>query len=118
MSWQPVSYWALRCDGAEPSGQCPQLLYSDPDALVVPVHWNRFGDVVYGPTLFSGGKQAELDAGWISQHGWTLAGERVLCPTHARELEQETAAAVDAVLEHHVEAEIDRLPLAFEEGTA
>lgn len=106
MSWQPVSYWTLRCDGDRPHGQCRELLYSDPDSLVVPLAWDRRGDVESVPTLFSGGNQQELSEQWMREHGWLTVGGRILCPEHVAALEKEAEAAIDG------------LPFEFEEDNA
>lgn len=102
MSWQPISYWALRCDGETTRGQCDQLLYSDPDAMVVPVAWTQHGDVHYAPTLFTAGCQRDLSEQWMREHGWLKTDSRILCPDHI------------AALEKQAEAEINGLP--FEQG--
>ncbi len=97
MSWQPVSYWTIRCDGRIPHGQCQQRLYPDPDAMVVAHAWDRYGDVESVPILFSGGSQQELSEQWMHKHGWLKTDARMLCPDHVAALERDAEAEINGL---------------------
>lgn len=98
MSWQPVSYWALRCDGDVPNGQCGELLYSDSYSAVSALAWNKHAEVVHAPTLFTSGcTQRDLLERWLSAQGWLKTDSRVLCPDHVQALEKQAEAAVDGL---------------------
>ncbi len=102
MSWQPVSYWALRCDGEVSHGrQCTAVVYDDPNCHLAPVGWTGDGNPEQLPTMYTS-KPYMPHPGWLQQLGWLHTGNRVLCPDHVQ------------ALEFMAEAEMTGLP--FEQG--
>lgn len=97
MSWQPISFWTLRCDGDTTHGQCDQLLYAEPDALVVPHAWNRQGAAHEQPVLFTGGTHRQIHERWIAEHGWLKTDARLLCPKHVAALEKQAQADLEGL---------------------
>lgn len=91
MSFEPVTRWALRCDGEVPSGQCPTLEHwtpedADEDEPVVALRLK--------PGL------TESDHVWLrrGREGWTLLPDgTVLCPQHMAAREQMVAAALEGL---------------------
>lgn len=107
MSFEPITRWVLRCDGATTRGQCPEQLWwtdhegpddhddedededfdgDDPDQ---PCRWIA---VLDEPALPADWKRPLRDRGWLHTAG------RVLCPRHV------------AALEYLAHAELDGLP--------
>lgn len=103
MSWQQVTYWALRCDGDTTHGQCDAVVFDNPTCHLAPVGWTGDGDREQLPTMWVS-KPYMPHPGWLDQLGWLHTGDRVLCPEHV------------AALEFLAEAEMTGLP--FEEAEA
>ena len=92
MSWEPVTLWAVRCDGETTQGQCAQTYHypadDEDDAPTQALYLTR--DL--GSAIASG----------LHLAGWLTAGTRVLCPAH-----------VDAAV-YLAAAEVDGLPFGEE----
>lgn len=81
MSWQEVTYWALRCDGDTTHGQCNAVVYDHPTRHGTPVGWTGAGDPQQLPTMWFG-KPYEPHPDWLQDLGWLDTGNRILCPDH------------------------------------
>ena len=91
MSFEPVTCYALRCDGEVPGGQCPTLEHyvpedADEDEPIVALRLK--------PGLTPG------DITWLhrGREGWTLLPDgTVLCPQHMAAREQMVVASLDGL---------------------
>lgn len=93
MSFEPITRWVLRCDGATTSGQCAeQLWWTDHDEDEDDGQPRRWLAVLDEPALPADWKRPLRDMGWLHTAG------RVLCPRHV------------AALEYLARAELDGLP--------
>lgn len=97
MSFEPVTQWALRCDGDTTRGQCTQQ-------FVYPVgtdDWDEAEEseaTVWRPFLYDGPELDEHDRRDLHVAGWLLARDgRALCPRHVAGLEHLARAAVDGL---------------------
>jgi hypothetical protein len=93
MSFEPITRWALRCDGTTTRGQCDHRLVDchpddDPDSPLT----------VWAPNLFDQPELTRPDATDLRYRGWlVLRDGRVLCPAHVAGLEHLARAAVDGL---------------------
>lgn len=94
MSWFSITYWALRCDGRTPYGQCLALL-AGPDGERA-VAWNDEGDRVCQPLLFTTPPPLGLLRS-EPRRGWLVVRDRTLCPEHVAAEEYLAAAGLDGL---------------------
>lgn len=86
MSWEPVTLWALRCDGETTRGQCAHTYHYLPD--------DDDGDPVQALTA------DPAVTTWhrgLDSAGWLAIGDRVLCPAHVAAAAYLCAAEIDGL---------------------
>jgi hypothetical protein len=89
MSFEPVTMYQFRCDGATTTGQCGNLLMvhyepDDEDSDIVPA-------TVPSPSI-------EGYRSSFRYYGWLITrDDRILCPGHIASLEYTARAAVDGL---------------------
>lgn len=96
MSWDPVTYWTVRCDGQTTTGQCPTLLPSA-EPSDHPVAWTPQGVRVLQPLLFMAAPPELAALRSEPVQGWLVTRNRVLCPEHVAAQGDLAAALIDGI---------------------
>jgi hypothetical protein len=103
VSFEPITRWVLRCDGAVGHGRCPDRWVFAMDVVQddagAGVGDEKAGEVtVWAPVVFDEPELTEQDRAELDAAGWLLARDgRLLCPRHVAAQEYLVHAAIDGL---------------------